>query len=299
VLEEREDPLARGVFASFGRAERPMRLRSEVAPSCGWSQLAAGGAWLVCGTDAGFARYDAGAERWRVPGRFLGGAVAGGLVMVWDAAGEVRAFDAQDGAPRGVWPRPWDGWLENGDARYPLGPEGPVWVPGAPPASQVGHFQDAVVGPGGRLAVLADDGTLWRGTPSELAAAPVATGITGEQVGTTLAWLPDGGLLVGTVRGRVVRLDAEGRVVSTGETGLGLIGRIVVAADGRHAALIGAGGRVGLWRVDPGLMVADLGSRAEDVAFTADGLAVHARSEERRVGKECRRLCRSRWSPYH
>ena len=28
--------------------------------------------------------------------------------------------------------------------------------------------------------------------------------------------------------------------------------------------------------------------------YTADG-----RSEERRVGKECLRLCRSRWSPYH
>ena len=27
--------------------------------------------------------------------------------------------------------------------------------------------------------------------------------------------------------------------------------------------------------------------------------AVNARSEERRVGKECLRLCRSRWSPYH
>jgi pyridoxamine 5'-phosphate oxidase len=26
---------------------------------------------------------------------------------------------------------------------------------------------------------------------------------------------------------------------------------------------------------------------------------VPSRSEERRVGKECRRLCRSRWSPYH
>ena len=25
----------------------------------------------------------------------------------------------------------------------------------------------------------------------------------------------------------------------------------------------------------------------------------HCRSEERRVGKECLRLCRSRWSPYH
>ena len=29
----------------------------------------------------------------------------------------------------------------------------------------------------------------------------------------------------------------------------------------------------------------------------AKGIAV--RSEERRVGKECLRLCRSRWSPYH
>ena len=28
-------------------------------------------------------------------------------------------------------------------------------------------------------------------------------------------------------------------------------------------------------------------------------LAVGFRSEERRVGKECLRLCRSRWSPYH
>jgi large subunit ribosomal protein L13 len=27
--------------------------------------------------------------------------------------------------------------------------------------------------------------------------------------------------------------------------------------------------------------------------------AQKVRSEERRVGKECRRLCRSRWSPYH
>ena len=26
---------------------------------------------------------------------------------------------------------------------------------------------------------------------------------------------------------------------------------------------------------------------------------VSERSEERRVGKECRALCRSRWSPYH
>ena len=30
-----------------------------------------------------------------------------------------------------------------------------------------------------------------------------------------------------------------------------------------------------------------------------DADPLNARSEERRVGKECLRLCRSRWSPYH
>ena len=30
-----------------------------------------------------------------------------------------------------------------------------------------------------------------------------------------------------------------------------------------------------------------------------DDKSTSTRSEERRVGKECLRLCRSRWSPYH
>ena len=36
-------------------------------------------------------------------------------------------------------------------------------------------------------------------------------------------------------------------------------------------------------------------------AFAVHGLSSEflARSEERRVGKECVSLCRSRWSPYH
>ena len=34
-------------------------------------------------------------------------------------------------------------------------------------------------------------------------------------------------------------------------------------------------------------------------ARTTSSLARQVRSEERRVGKECRPLCRSRWSPYH
>src|SRR3546814_17702028 len=41
--------------------------------------------------------------------------------------------------------------------------------------------------------------------------------------------------------------------------------------------------------------------KVERVEFGADGrpALVHARSEERRVGKECVSTCRSRWSPQH
>ena len=46
-------------------------------------------------------------------------------------------------------------------------------------------------------------------------------------------------------------------------------------------------------------------ARAEELAAQTPGAWIPqqfenpARSEERRVGKECRPLCRSRWSPYH
>ena len=36
-----------------------------------------------------------------------------------------------------------------------------------------------------------------------------------------------------------------------------------------------------------------------DYDYRGDGSRISLRSEERRVGKECLRLCRSRWSPYH
>ena len=39
-------------------------------------------------------------------------------------------------------------------------------------------------------------------------------------------------------------------------------------------------------------------SRRLGLSLTGTGKEL-ARSEERRVGKECLRLCRSRWSPYH
>ena len=38
----------------------------------------------------------------------------------------------------------------------------------------------------------------------------------------------------------------------------------------------------------------------EDIhVYSIDEAFLDIRSEERRVGKECLRLCRSRWSPYH
>ena len=41
--------------------------------------------------------------------------------------------------------------------------------------------------------------------------------------------------------------------------------------------------------------------RRGDIVFyeRASGQFVMHRSEERRVGKECASMCRSRWSPYH
>ena len=42
-----------------------------------------------------------------------------------------------------------------------------------------------------------------------------------------------------------------------------------------------------------------LGESAVDGALREAGEEAGVRSEERRVGKECACLCRSRWSPYH
>ena len=65
------------------------------------------------------------------------------------------------------------------------------------------------------------------------------------------------------------------------------------------------------WIIDAYLLVLSalilaggaLGDRLGRVRVFGAGVIVFAgasiRSEERRVGKECRRLCRSRWSPYH
>ena len=47
---------------------------------------------------------------------------------------------------------------------------------------------------------------------------------------------------------------------------------------------------------NPNMMYMLVGSYATP---EEEGIKKKARSEERRVGKECRIGCRSRWSPYH
>src|SRR3546814_5155424 len=55
---------------------------------------------------------------------------------------------------------------------------------------------------------------------------------------------------------------------------------------------VGGGGGVGTARRNPP-------PGARDVAWFHGRRRCEARSEERRVGKECVSTCRSRWSPYH
>src|SRR3546814_14713268 len=52
-----------------------------------------------------------------------------------------------------------------------------------------------------------------------------------------------------------------------------------------------------LHRVPGGLVLSNLGACAVFAALSGSSPAT--RSEERRVGKECVRTCRSRWSPVH
>src|SRR3546814_11520083 len=78
-----------------------------------------------------------------------------------------------------------------------------------------------------------------------------------------------------------------------------------VARDITHAGAIrqyveiaAEAGMIGLAMTASGPMMAYQGSKGAVVSTNPIAIAV-PRSEERRVGKECVRTCRSRWCPYH
>src|SRR3546814_20442743 len=75
-------------------------------------------------------------------------------------------------------------------------------------------------------------------------------------------------------------------------------GRVVLTGDAAHATsfLSGQGSSCAL--VSAYVLAGELATHANyQEAFAAYERL--ARSEERRVGKECVSTCRSRWSPYH
>ena len=58
-----------------------------------------------------------------------------------------------------------------------------------------------------------------------------------------------------------------------------------------------AKGFMDIWTAGKLAVLCNVGSLVQPI--TRANYAAGIRSEERRVGKECRPLCRSRWSPYH
>jgi hypothetical protein len=74
-------------------------------------------------------------------------------------------------------------------------------------------------------------------------------------------------------------------------------GAKLVSLDELHAGRRGSGQST---QDEPQLSFEALRGRLIELSGRGATAALSAaRSEERRVGKECRRLCRSRWSPYH
>ena len=75
----------------------------------------------------------------------------------------------------------------------------------------------------------------------------------------------------------------------------------VVINDGRNRLVPCRWGFVPRWSRDLKTGYRMINARAETVAGNRAFKAAfeNSRSEERRVGKECSAVCRSRWSPYH
>ena len=276
VLAHREDPGARGVLAAFGRAGRPRLEAHTPLPSCSWRAIGPAGAWTLCGHGDAVSRLDAaGRLDWSTPVGGPAGGVAPEGVLLRDNAGHLVHLDAASGAPRGRWTREVGDVLARGGVRYLWGGQGPVSVPESTCASP----EAAALSGGGRVALLCGDGgvhvgprggalSAWRRFPTEA---------TGDHVGTALSWTPDGaGLLVGTVRGRILRLDAEtGAQVGAVQTDLGVIVALHPAPVRGHVAVRGSRGGVGVWMRGAGDALMELpAERAADLAWRGDRLLV-------------------------
>lgn len=277
VLERREDPLARGVFAAFGRAERPVRLGTTPGPACAWSALPSSGGFVICGHESGVERWEAGVSTWRAPVRAVRGRLVGGDLVTWDAIGSTTVLEVATGAVRAVTPMgSWD-WMPETSPRRVWTEAGVFPTPTTPASPCRSNLRVVEPGSGGRLASACGDGRLFIGTPADPLRVGVATDFVGDHVVTALAWLPGDRVAVGSLRGRMAVYSAvTGLRLAAGMTALGTIGELATSADGDVVALAGTLGGVGLWRVSTSALVGEIpAQRPRSFAFTADGLQVH------------------------
>ena len=98
-------------------------------------------------------------------------------------------------------------------------------------------------------------------------------------------------------------MSIAGKTVLVTGANRGIGQALVAEALNRGAQRVYAGTRVPLAHPDPRVtpLMLDVTDAAQ-IQAAADqvgSLDVLIRSEERRVGKECQSVCRSRWSPYH
>ncbi|MDP2313563.1 MAG: serine/threonine-protein kinase [Pseudomonadota bacterium] len=279
VLHERDDPLARGVFAAFGRSERPTLVREEAGRACAWSALpgASDAGWVLCGEPSAIARWEDGRVVWTAPITAVGGAVHGDLALVWDAANTTFAIDATTGEVRGRWPLSLTDWVPRVAPRTLWAGVEPLDLGDAPASGCLAKIQVAALSEHGRLATLCGDGTLIVGTTADPGQVRVKTDVFGDHVAMSLAWTPDGAIVAGTLRGRVYVYSGDtGALLAAGETELGAIGSLRVSPDGRYVALGGTVGGVGLWRLDTSSLVGEIpAARPRAFAFVDEGLRVH------------------------
>src|SRR3546814_8928562 len=99
--------------------------------------------------------------------------------------------------------------------------------------------------------------------------------------------------------GEIMSDNATSAQIAAFGVGLKMKGETPAELEGLAAAMLEHSRRV---PVDSDVVdiVGTGGDRSNTVNIsTMASIVVAARSEERRVGKECVSTCRSRWSPYH
>ncbi len=271
VLSRRDDPLARGVLAAFGLAERPALMSQVPAPSCAWSALY--GRSIVCGTGTTVSRHDGPNRGWTVDLAARGGEVRGEHLVSWDGAGSVTVLDISTGARVDHYPFYGEDWVGQVDPRRPWTGGGPLAVTGV--ATGCRDTLRVVNESAGQLAAICADGTLLLGTTDEPIQNRVATAFNGDHVASALAFLPGGGVAIGSVRGRVAAYEGDGSLAGAGNSGLDSISRIV-GSPGNLLALSGPQGGIRLWRIDTATAIGEIpGPPLRAFAFEGQELWVH------------------------